>query len=91
LKVYVGGIVETIKEEDLRRDFERYGEVSNIRFGKGFAFIEMPDDGEANMAIRRLDGKDIGGRKLSVKESRPVVQDMPAWRRFLRAIAGGGV
>ena len=91
MKVYVGGIIETVKEEDLRRDFERYGEVLSIKFGKGFAFVEMPNEGEANTAIKRLDGKDVGGRKLSVKESKPVVQDMPAWRRFLIAILGGGV
>ena len=91
MNIYVGRVASSVKEGELRREFEKYGEVSNVRLAKGFAFVEMPDETKAQTAIKLLEGKELNGRKISVKESQPVSDDMPAWRRFLRALAGGGV
>ncbi len=91
MNIYVGKVAASVKEQELRQEFERYGEVSQVRMAKGFAFVEMPDETKASTAIKLLDGKELNGRKISAKESQPVKDDVPAWRRFLRAIAGGGV
>ncbi len=91
MNIYVGRVASRVKDDDLRKEFERYGEVSDVRVAKGFAFVEMPDETKAATAVKLLDGKEMDGRKISVKESLPVADDIPLWRRVIRALAGGGV
>ena len=79
MNIYVGDLSYEVSTEDLRQAFEAYGEVSvaNIIKDKysgqprGFAFVEMPNDGEAQTAIENLNGKDLSGRQIKVSEARP--------------------
>ncbi len=66
-------------ESELRSIFEPYGEITSINVitdrdtgrPRGFAFVELGNDGEAAKAITELDGKDVGGRALKVNEANP--------------------
>ena len=79
MKIYVGNIPFSSTEADLRELFEQFGEVSSVKIitdrvtgrSRGFGFIEMPNDDEAQNAIASLDGKEFGGRPLRVNVSRP--------------------
>ncbi len=72
--VYVGNLRYTVKENAIKRMFERYGEVSYVRLivdpktqmSKGIAFIQMPDKQKANNAITSINGREINGRTLKV-------------------------
>lgn len=78
-KLYVGNLPYSATEEQVRDLFEPHGDVSSIamindretgRF-RGFCFVEMSDDSEAQAAIEALDGQDMGGRSLRVNEAKP--------------------
>ena len=79
MNIYVGNLPFSTSENELRGIFEAFGEVSSAKIvmdretgrPRGFAFVEMPDDGQAQAAISDLDGKDFGGRALKVSEARP--------------------
>lgn len=79
MKIYVGNMSYDVTEEDLRQAFEQFGKVEsaaviNDKFSgrsKGFGFVEMPDNGEAQAAIEGLNGKELKGRALNVNEARP--------------------
>ncbi len=83
-KIYVGNMNYRTTEDQLRDLFAQYGTVTSANIiidrethrPKGFAFIEMEDDGAADAAISQLDGKEFDGRNLRVNEaiakSRPV-------------------
>lgn len=66
-------------EDQLREEFEKYGDVSSAKIikdrdsgrSKGFGFVEMPDTADANEAIKELNGADINGRQIVVNEARP--------------------
>jgi len=68
-----------MNDGELREVFSEFGEVSSARIindretgrSKGFGFVEMPDDNEANVAIEALNGKEVSGRNLRVNEARP--------------------
>jgi len=78
LRIYVGNFVYETSEQDLREAFESFGEVGEIAIvrdrdtgrSRGFGFVEMPNDGEAQEAIGSLNGKDLGGRSITVNEAR---------------------
>jgi RNA recognition motif-containing protein len=78
LRIYVGNFVYETSEQDLREAFEAFGEVGEIAIvrdrdtgrSRGFGFVEMPNDGEAQGAIGALNGKDLGGRSITVNEAR---------------------
>lgn len=78
-KVYVGNLSYSANEDDLRQMFEEHGTVVSAQVimdretgrSKGFAFVELSNDQEAQAAITALDGKEIGGRVLKVNEARP--------------------
>jgi cold-inducible RNA-binding protein len=78
-KMYVGNLSYGANEDELRRIFEEHGTVVSAQVimdretgrSKGFAFVEMSTDQEAQAAIAALDGKEIGGRVLKVNEARP--------------------
>ncbi len=79
MNLYIGNLSYNVKESDLRHVMEEYGTVASVkvitdretRRSKGFAFIEMPDDAEANNAIRQLNGAEYVGRSMVVKEALP--------------------
>ncbi|MGB1243062.1 MAG: RNA recognition motif domain-containing protein [Chitinophagales bacterium] len=77
-RLYIGNLDSNVSEEDIREKFEEYGEVSDINLiidretgrSKGFGFIDMEDDNDADMAIEDLDGSDLNERPLIVNEAR---------------------
>ena len=79
MTLYVGNLSYQTSEDDLRKEFEKYGTVGSIDVimdratgrSKGFAFIEMSDRSEANEAIQVLNGATFGDRTLVVNEARP--------------------
>ena len=79
MNIYVSNLAYNATDDDLRQLFESYGEVDTIRIitdrdtgqSRGFGFVEMPDSAAANAAIQGLQGKELGGRTLTVNEARP--------------------
>ena len=79
MKMYVGNLSFNTSEGDLRQKFEEFGDVASVNIitdretgrSKGFAFIEMASAASAEKAINEMNGKDFGGRKLTVNEARP--------------------
>jgi RNA recognition motif-containing protein len=77
--IYVGNLSFGTNEQTVRTLFERYGTVEHVKLvtdpntgqPKGFGFVEMPNDDEANKAISAINGTDVGGRTLAVNEARP--------------------
>lgn len=77
--LFVGNLPFSTTEDTLRDMFAQYGEVQQVRVmtdrdtGKprGFAFVEMTQDEDAAKAVTALNGKDLGGRALTVNEARP--------------------
>jgi len=77
--IYVGNLPYDTTGDDLRELFETYGSVSNGQViidkfsgrSRGFGFVEMENDDEANTAIDALNGTPYGGRPLTVNEARP--------------------
>jgi len=78
-KLYVGNLPYSISSADLERILSEYGTVESAEVisdratgrSKGFGFVEMSSDEEANAAIEALNGQDHGGRALTVNEARP--------------------
>ncbi len=78
-KVYVGNMSYETSQSDLETMFGEHGTVESAQIimdrdsgrSKGFAFVEMGSDAEAQAAIGALDGKDSGGRALKVNEAKP--------------------
>ena len=79
MKIYVGNLSFDTRDEDLNREFSAFGAVASASVvsdrdtgrSRGFGFVEMPAEAEAKAAIAALNGKEVGGRKLNVSESRP--------------------
>ena len=79
MNIFVGNLAFTTTEDELAQLFEPFGTVSQARIAmdretgrsRGFGFVEMPNDAEAEAAIEELHGATIGGRQLTVNESRP--------------------
>ena len=79
MNIYVSNLAYNATDYDLRQLFESYGEVDTIRIitdrdtgqSRGFGFVEMPDSAAAKAAIQGLQGKELGGRTLTVNEARP--------------------
>ena len=77
-KMYVGNINYETKEDQLNEAFGEYGEVVSVNIitdkfsgkSRGFAFVEMTNDEEADSAMAGLNGKEIDGRKIKVNEAR---------------------
>lgn len=78
-KIYVGNFAFSTSENDLRSMFEPFGRVESVTLvtdrdtgrSRGFGFVEMAEDKDANSAIEALNGRDSGGRPLTVNEARP--------------------
>jgi RNA recognition motif-containing protein len=79
MKLYVGNLLYTTTEDDLRTLFSQHGTVESVAVitdrdtgqSKGFGFVEFADDSEAKNAISALSGQQYGGRALTVNEARP--------------------
>lgn len=78
-RLYVGNLAYTVSSDDLQELFEQFGAVKAAQVlsdretgrSRGFGFVEMAEDGEADAAIEGLDGTDHQGRRLTVNEARP--------------------
>ena len=78
-RLYVGNLAYSVTSEDLQEMFEQYGQVRSAQVlsdretgrSRGFGFVEMDNDAEAEAAIEALDGNDHGGRRLTVNEAKP--------------------
>ncbi len=76
--IYVGNLPWKIKDEELREMFQQHGSVRRAQVikdrdtgrSRGFGFVEMEDDGEAQKAIDALNGADLEGRPLTVNEAK---------------------
>lgn len=92
-KLYVGNLPFTITEQDLTDTFGECGTVDSVKIitdrdtgrSKGFGFVEMSNDDEAQKAISKWNGQDFNGRPLTVNEARPM-----APREGGRGGGGGG-
>jgi RNA recognition motif-containing protein len=79
MKIYVGNLSYETTEDDLKKEFEAFGKVASVSIIKdrdtgqprGFAFVDMPTDSEAQAAITGMKDKQIGGRSVVVNESKP--------------------
>src|SRR3954463_1262620 len=79
MNIYVGNLSWGLKDQDLANLFTPFGEVASAKIvmdkftqrSKGFGFVEMPNDEQAQAAIAQLNGSEIEGRNLVVNESRP--------------------
>ncbi len=94
-KLYVGNLSYDVQDRDLQQLFAQYGTVSSARVvtdrdtgrSKGFGFVEMSTDEEAEASISALNGHEVGGRALTVNEARPK-EDRPSGGG--RGFGGGG-
>ena len=79
MNIYVGNLSWNLKDQDLSNLFASHGEVSSAKIvtdkftnrSKGFGFVEMPNDDQAQAAITALNGTEVDGRNIVVNESRP--------------------
>ncbi|HEY9788880.1 MAG TPA: RNA-binding protein [Candidatus Obscuribacterales bacterium] len=78
-KLFIGNLAYSVTEEELRTMFAAYGQVTSCNVAKdrdtgrprGFAFVEMQSQAEAEAAIKGLNGQDVAGRQMSVAVSQP--------------------
>lgn len=79
-KLYVGNLPYSFRDEDLQQAFGQFGSISSAKVmmerdtgrSKGFGFVEMGSEAEAQAAIKGMNGQQIGGRALVVNEARPM-------------------
>ena len=79
MNIYVGNLSWNLKDQDLANLFTPFGEVASAKIvndkftqrSKGFGFVEMPNDEQAQAAIAQLNGSEVDGRNLVVNESHP--------------------
>lgn len=79
MRIYVGNFAFEMTDQELRDEFEAFGQVEEVTIirdrdtgrSRGFAFVEMGSNDEAQAAIGALNGKEISGRTLAVNEARP--------------------
>jgi RNA recognition motif-containing protein len=79
MRIYVGNLPYSVTDDDLRDTFAEFGELASAevvkdRFSgqsKGFGFVDMPNNSEADKAIKALNDQPLKGRNLTVNEARP--------------------
>ena len=79
MNIYVGNLAYEVTDEDLNEAFSPFGEVTSARVirdrfterSRGFGFVEMSNDTEAQTAIDDVNGKEIKGRAVTVNQARP--------------------
>jgi RNA recognition motif-containing protein len=98
MNIYVGNLSWGLKDQDLANLFAPFGEVASAKIvmdkftqrSKGFGFVEMPNDEQAQAAIAQLNGSEIEGRNLVVNESRPKEEGSGGGGFKKRSFGGGG-
>ena len=93
-KLYVGNLPYSVRDEDLQQSFGQFGAVTSAKVmmerdtgrSKGFGFVEMGSDAEAQAAINGMNGQPLGGRSVVVNEARPMEARPPRTGGF----GGGG-
>ena len=93
-KLYVGNLPYTVRDEDLQQSFGEFGSITSAKVmmerdtgrSKGFGFVEMGNDAEAQAAIAGMNGQSLGGRAITVNEARPMEARPPRTGGF----GGGG-
>lgn len=96
-KLYVGGLPYSTTDDELREAFSQAGSVDSATIimdkmsgrSKGFGFVEMSNDEDAQKAIELWNGKDFGGRTLTVNEARPMEPRNNNFRRDNGGYGGG--
>jgi RNA recognition motif-containing protein len=79
MNIYVGDLSYDVTEDDLKAVFSEFGEVDSVNIikdkfsgrSKGFGFVEMPNNSEADKAIEALNGTELKGRNLKVNQAKP--------------------
>ena len=97
-KLYVGNLPYSFRDEDLQQAFAPHGTVTSAKVmmerdtgrSKGFGFVEMGSDAEAQAAINGVNGQQFGGRGLVVNEARPMEPRPPRSGGFGGGAGGGG-
>ena len=95
-KLYVGNLPYSVRDEDLQQSFGQFGAVTSAKVmmerdtgrSKGFGFVEMGSDAEAQAAINGMNGQPLGGRSVVVNEARPMEARPP--RTGGGGFGGGG-
>jgi RNA recognition motif-containing protein len=98
MNIYVGNLSWGLKDQDLANLFTPYGEVASAKIvmdkftqrSKGFGFVEMSNDEQAQAAIAQLNGSEVEGRNLVVNESRPKEGGEGGGGFKKRSFGGGG-
>ncbi|MCO4089433.1 MAG: RNA-binding protein [Limnohabitans sp.] len=93
-KLYVGNLPYSVRDEDLQQAFGEFGAITSAKVmmerdtgrSKGFGFVEMGSDAEAQAAIAGMNGQSLGGRSITVNEARPMEARPPRSGGF----GGGG-
>ena len=86
-RIYVGNLPFNATDDEVREMFSAYGAVTSVHLvtdrdsgrPRGFGFVEMEMEDEADEAIAAVNGKDMGGRTLNVAEARPREPRPPRW------------
>jgi len=79
MNIYVGNLPYSISDADLRETFAQYGDVDQVNLitdkftgdSKGFGFVEMGNNSQADAAIKALNGTDMKGRNITVNQAKP--------------------
>ena len=79
MNIYVGNLSNNATDETIRQAFESFGQVTSARIikdkysgqSRGFGFVEMVEQAQAQAAIKSLNGKELLGKQMSVNEARP--------------------
>jgi RNA recognition motif-containing protein len=98
MNIYVGNLSWNLKDQDLLNLFASHGEVASAKIvtdkftgrSKGFGFVEMPNDDQAQAAIAALNGTEVDGRNVVVNESRPKPEGGGGGGYKKRSFGGGG-
>ena len=77
MNIYVGKLPYSVTEDDLRAMFVEFGELASVKIimdnystqSKGFGFVEMPNNSEADKAIKALNGSELKGRNIKVSQA----------------------
>jgi cold-inducible RNA-binding protein len=96
--LYVGNLPHSTTESELRTVFQPHGEIDKISIvtdretgrARGFAFVEMTNDGEAEKAMAALNGTALGGRTLTINEAKPKSDRSGGGVKRFGAGGGGG-
>ena len=98
MNIYVGNLSWNLKDQDLSNLFSSHGEVSSAKIvtdkftgrSKGFGFVEMVNDDQAQAAIAALNGSEVDGRNIVVNESRPKQEGGGGGGYKKKSFGGGG-